>query len=46
MAAVVVTLSTKSRYGADEEIAFRHARYHLSRYDKFEIGRASCRERV
>lgn len=37
MAAVVVTLSTKSRYCADEEIAFRHARHHLSRYDKFVL---------
>jgi hypothetical protein len=37
MAAVVVTLSTKSRYCSDEEIAFRHARYHLSRYDKFVL---------
>ena len=37
LAAVVVTLSTKSRYGADEEIAFRHARHHLSRYDKFVL---------
>ena len=37
MAAVVVTLSTRSRYGADEETAFRHARHHLSRYDKFVL---------
>lgn len=37
MAAVVVTLSTKSRYTADEEIAFRHVRHHLSRYDKYVL---------
>ncbi|HEV8318996.1 MAG TPA: DUF5672 family protein [Vicinamibacterales bacterium] len=37
LAAVVVTLSTKSRYCDDEETAFRHARHHLSRYDKFVL---------
>ena len=37
LAAVVVTLSTKTHYTADEEISFRHVRQHLSRYDKFVL---------
>lgn len=37
MAAVVITLSTKTQYTPDEEIAFRHVRHHLSRYDKFVL---------
>ncbi|MGH9349576.1 MAG: DUF5672 family protein [Vicinamibacterales bacterium] len=36
-AAVVVTLSTKTRYTADEEIAFRHVRHYLSRYDQYVL---------
>ena len=37
MAAVVVTLSTKTQYTPDEEIAFRHVRHYLSRYDKYVL---------
>jgi Protein of unknown function (DUF5672) len=37
MAAVVVTLSNKTAYSADEEIAFRHIRRYLSRWDKFVL---------
>lgn len=37
MAAVVVTLSHKTTYSPDEEIAFRHVRHYLSRYDKFVL---------
>jgi hypothetical protein len=36
-AAVVLTLSTKTQYSADEEIAFRHVRRHLGRYDKYVL---------
>jgi hypothetical protein len=36
-AAVVVTLSTKTQYTPDEEIAFRHVRRHLGRYDKYVL---------
>ena len=35
--AVVVTLSTKTTYNPDEEIAFRHVRHYLSRYDKYVL---------
>jgi hypothetical protein len=35
--AVVVTLSTKTSYDASEEIAFRHVRHYLSRYDKYVL---------
>lgn len=37
LAAVVVTLSTKTQYTPDEEIAFRHVRQHLSRYDTYVL---------
>lgn len=37
MVAVVLTLSTKTHYTADEEIAFRHVRRHLGRYDKYVL---------
>lgn len=37
LAAVVVTLSTKTQYTPDEEIAFRHVRQYLSRYDKYVL---------
>jgi hypothetical protein len=36
-AAVVITLSTKTHYSADEEIAFRHVRRYLGRYDKYVL---------
>jgi hypothetical protein len=36
-AAVVVTLSTKSQYTADEEIAFRHVRRYLGHYDTYAL---------
>jgi hypothetical protein len=32
-AAVVVTLSTKTSYSPDEEVAFRHVRHYLGRHD-------------
>lgn len=37
LAAVVLTLSTKTDYTPDEELAFRHVRHHLSRYDKYVL---------
>jgi hypothetical protein len=37
LAAVVVTLSHKTQYTADEEIAFRHVRHFLGRYDKYVL---------
>jgi hypothetical protein len=36
-AAVVITLSHKTSYTAEEEIAFRHVRHHLARYDKYVL---------
>jgi len=36
-AAVVLTLSTKTQYSADEETAFRHVRHYLGRYDKYVL---------
>ncbi len=36
-AAVVITLSHKTSYSADEEIAFRHVRHYLARYDKYVL---------
>jgi hypothetical protein len=36
-AAVVVTLSTKSQYTADEEISFRHLRRYLGHYDIYAL---------
>jgi Protein of unknown function (DUF5672) len=36
-AAVVVTLSTKTEYTPDEEIAFRHVRHYLGHYDKYVL---------
>jgi len=35
--AVVVTLSTRTTYTPDEELAFRHVRHHLSRYDAYVL---------
>ena len=37
MAAVVLTLSDKTRYTAEEEISFRHVRHYLGRYDKYVV---------
>ncbi len=37
LAAVVVTLSQKTSYNDDEEIAFRHVRQHLAQWDKFVL---------
>jgi hypothetical protein len=37
LAAVVVTLSTKTQYSADEEVAFRHVRHYLGRYDTYVL---------
>ncbi len=36
-AAIVITLSHKTTYTADEELAFRHVRHYLSRWDKFVL---------
>jgi len=36
-AAVVVTLSTKTEYTPEEEIAFRHVRHYLGHYDKYVL---------
>ena len=35
--AVVLTLSHKTSYTPDEELAFRHVRHHLGRYDKYVL---------
>jgi hypothetical protein len=35
--AVVLTLSHKTSYSADEEYAFRHVRHYLARYDKYVL---------
>jgi hypothetical protein len=35
--AVILTLSHKTSYTPDEELAFRHARHHLARYDKYVL---------
>jgi hypothetical protein len=37
LAAVVVTLSHKTTYSADEETSFRHVRQHLANWDKFVV---------
>lgn len=37
LVAVVITLSTKTDYTAEEEMAFRHVRRYLSRYDKYVL---------
>ena len=37
LAAVVITLSHKTTYTADEEISFRHVRHHLSGWDKYVL---------
>ena len=36
-AAVVITLSHKTSYTAEEEISFRHVRHYLARYDKYVL---------
>jgi hypothetical protein len=36
-AAVVITLSRRTTYSAEEEIAFRHIRHYLARYDKYVL---------